>query len=278
MDFRTAAEAVLRAHSSIFHSFRPALNTRPYAFQRFAIGPGRQFSSRPFLQAQDTAAKGPELPSSSSETVEKPESSGIPNDVNRILQDSLDGGSQSPSTQARQYSGEPSDRLSTESGDSSSSLDFSSRVSGTSADRFAERFARSEYSWPSNRRAEDRRRASFLDTSSMQTPQPTFTSDNPLITYRQPVIIPEPTIKLGPSVGRTVAIEPNKGVDLGRGFRMLEMLCARNKVRTEFKRQRFHERPGLKRKRLKSERWRRRFREGFKAVVQRVERLKKQGW
>jgi hypothetical protein len=57
-----------------------------------------------------------------------------------------------------------------------------------------------------------------------------------------------------------------KGVDLGRGFRVLEINCQRNQERGDFMRQRFHERPGLKRKRLHSLRWRKRFKEGFRAV------------
>lgn len=67
-------------------------------------------------------------------------------------------------------------------------------------------------------------------------------------------------------------------IDVGRGFKLLEMSCARNKVRREANNQRFHERPGLKRKRLRRERWRKKFMEGFKATVGRVKQLKNQGW
>ena len=83
-------------------------------------------------------------------------------------------------------------------------------------------------------------------------------------------------MRLTPSTGRTVTI--GKGIDIGRGFRLLEQSCARNKVRSDFTRQRFHERGGLKRKRLASERWRKRFMEGFKSTVKRVKQLKNQGW
>ena len=69
-----------------------------------------------------------------------------------------------------------------------------------------------------------------------------------------------------------------KGMDVGRAFRALEIACARNKVRADFNRQRFHERPGLKRKRLKSERWRRTFKEGFRGMVKAVNAMKKKGW
>jgi len=83
-------------------------------------------------------------------------------------------------------------------------------------------------------------------------------------------------LRLNPSTGRTINIGGN--IDVGRGFRLLEQSCARNRVRSDFTKQRFHERGGLKRKRLRRERWRRRFMEGFKATVARVKHLKTQGW
>lgn len=70
----------------------------------------------------------------------------------------------------------------------------------------------------------------------------------------------------------------NRGMDIGKAFRTLEQMCGRNKVRSDFMRQRFHERPGLKRKRLKGERWRRNFKAGFKETVGLVVRMKRQGW
>jgi small subunit ribosomal protein MRP21 len=89
----------------------------------------------------------------------------------------------------------------------------------------------------------------------------------------KPIRVP---INLGPSTGRTVHI--GAGIDVGRGFRLLEQSCARNRVKRDANTQRFHERPGLKRKRLRRERWRRKFMEGFKATVGRVKQLKNQGW
>ena len=90
--------------------------------------------------------------------------------------------------------------------------------------------------------------------------------------------VPQPQLRLGPSVGRSVTVEPEKGVDLGRAFRSLDMNCARNTVKGDFMRQRFHERPGLKRKRLRSTRWRKRFKEGFRAMVSKVEEMRRSGW
>ena len=84
------------------------------------------------------------------------------------------------------------------------------------------------------------------------------------------------TFVLKPSLGRSIDITSK--IDVGRGFRLLEQSCARNKVRSDFTKQRFHERPGLKRKRLGRERWRRRFMEGFKATIGRVKQMRRQGW
>lgn len=81
---------------------------------------------------------------------------------------------------------------------------------------------------------------------------------------------------LKPLTGRMVDI--NRSVDVGRAFKLLEQSCARNKVRADATRQRFYERGGLKRKRLRRERWRKRFMEGFKATVGRVKELRGQGW
>ena len=88
----------------------------------------------------------------------------------------------------------------------------------------------------------------------------------------------ERTIRLSPSIGRTVDIDPASGMDLARGLRMLDIKCAVNKVRQDFTEQRFHERAGLKRKRLKSVRWRRKFKDGFQAVVSKVQDMRRRGW
>lgn len=81
---------------------------------------------------------------------------------------------------------------------------------------------------------------------------------------------------LRPSTGRTV--EKYGNVDVARAFQLLDIACNKNNVSRDVFRQRYHERPGLKRKRLASERWRKIFRQGFKATVARVSELRKQGW
>ena len=87
---------------------------------------------------------------------------------------------------------------------------------------------------------------------------------------------PPPDLRLRPSTGRTIHVQGH--VDVARSLQLLGMLVRRNKLPQTVRAQRFHERPGLKRKRLRSERWRARFKEGFKATVKRVKDLTKQGW
>lgn len=92
-----------------------------------------------------------------------------------------------------------------------------------------------------------------------------------------------------PTTGRTVFLE-----HAGRGsaaskqglsatsaqhaFQVLNRTIKDQKIKTLHYRQRFHERKGMMRKRLRMERWRTRFKKGFKATTSRVLELKKQGW
>ncbi|KAH7031580.1 uncharacterized protein B0I36DRAFT_363252 [Microdochium trichocladiopsis] len=79
-----------------------------------------------------------------------------------------------------------------------------------------------------------------------------------------------------PRLGRTVNL--TKNVDVGRAFKLLAQGVAANKLHKTVRLQKEYERPGLKRKRLKSERWQKRFKLGFKATVKRVRQLTAQGW
>ena len=86
------------------------------------------------------------------------------------------------------------------------------------------------------------------------------------------------TVRSRPTVGRTVEVDNGRGADLGQALRRLDVLCNANRVRSDQSRQRFHERPGAKRKRLKSERYRKLFKESFKAAVGRVKEMRRKGW
>ncbi len=99
-----------------------------------------------------------------------------------------------------------------------------------------------------------------------------------LINSQEPATRASLTIRSRPSLGRTVEINSERGVDLGKGLRSLEITCSLNSVRKDSFRQDFHERPGMKRKRLKSERWRKRFKIGFRRVVEKVKVMRRKGW
>ncbi|KAI9720204.1 MAG: hypothetical protein M1812_003022 [Candelaria pacifica] len=121
-------------------------------------------------------------------------------------------------------------------------------------------------------------RPSSIDISKMLSPTSTSPSSDLLRSNEPPPPPPVPTLRLGPSTGRSVQIDNSRGMDLGKGLKTLDLNCARNNVRNDFNRQRFHERGGLKRKRLHSVRWRKRFKLGFKAVVQKVADMRRKGW
>lgn len=86
---------------------------------------------------------------------------------------------------------------------------------------------------------------------------------------------PSISLRLRPTLGRTV--EGLAGEPM-RGFRILERKCSENNVKRDFNSQLFHVRRGQRRKNLKSERWRRLFKQGFAAELNRVRRMRKQGW
>jgi Ribosomal protein S21 len=87
---------------------------------------------------------------------------------------------------------------------------------------------------------------------------------------------PGKTLRLKPTLGRTVEITGN--FDVTRALRSLEGLCARNRVKQDVQKQRFHVRKGMRKKLLRSSRWRVLFKEGFVAECERVRRMRRQGW
>lgn len=86
--------------------------------------------------------------------------------------------------------------------------------------------------------------------------------------------------RLSATYGRTIDLDPTRhqSRDLVKGVGMLTALVVRNNIRSDFLKQKFHERPGLKRKRLASQRWRARFKAGFHRVTSRVTELTRKGW
>jgi len=111
---------------------------------------------------------------------------------------------------------------------------------------------------------------SGFELSDLSSPENTAVS--------QPRVLHELNIHLSARTGRTLGVDPNNQTELGLRLRQLDMLVGRNKIRGDHARQKFHERGGLKRKRLASERWRKRFRAGFQRAVTRVQDLRRKGW
>jgi len=83
-------------------------------------------------------------------------------------------------------------------------------------------------------------------------------------------------VRLKPSTGRTVNL--SAGVDFTKAIRRLEKNCSKEKVKRLMSQQQSHERPALKRKRQKRERWRQRFDQGMNAAIIRTRQLQAQGW
>ncbi|KAG1756809.1 uncharacterized protein EDB91DRAFT_36987 [Suillus paluster] len=65
--------------------------------------------------------------------------------------------------------------------------------------------------------------------------------------------------------------------DLGEAFRRLQTRLRRNRVTQEVSRQRRHEKKGVKRRRLSSERWRRMFANEVRKKVQLVSTIRRRG-
>lgn len=94
--------------------------------------------------------------------------------------------------------------------------------------------------------------------------------------YRQPVRRVE--LKLGPSLGRQVHVEPEKGYDLEAAMRTLNAACMQNKILQTQRRQKFHVRRGQMRKNLRMERWRKLFKFSFTHTVTKIQKMRAQGW
>ncbi|KAF4583145.1 hypothetical protein GQ602_006289 [Ophiocordyceps camponoti-floridani] len=92
-----------------------------------------------------------------------------------------------------------------------------------------------------------------------------------------------PRIHTRPVTGRTVFVIPsrignNTAQTVSSAFRTISRLVRDMGLRAKSREQKKHMRPGLKRKMLRSKRWRARFKEAFKAATSRALELKKQGW
>jgi small subunit ribosomal protein MRP21 len=101
---------------------------------------------------------------------------------------------------------------------------------------------------------------------------------NALDTQNTKDILESVHLRLGPMLGRTMAVEPGGGRDLQASFRALDARCSQNKMRDDVRAQRYHVRRGQAKKELASKRWRALFKEGYFREVGRMRRMKGQGW
>lgn len=113
-----------------------------------------------------------------------------------------------------------------------------------------------------------------------QNPDSSFTAGAALsgqILGTEPLAPPKrPFFRRRPETGTIVSIQ-NK-IDLGQALAILGSKVSQNRVAYMLRSQREHERPGLRKKRLRSERWKKQFSLGFKAAVKRANELAKMGW
>ncbi|KAJ5194087.1 Ribosomal protein S21 [Penicillium cf. griseofulvum] len=100
--------------------------------------------------------------------------------------------------------------------------------------------------------------------------------------YRARSRAPLPTrkveLKLGPTLGRQVHVEPERGTDLGAALRKLQATLSQNSVRNDAHSQKFHVRKGMVRKQQKMMRWKKLFKFSFQGTVKKIQRMQAQGW
>ena len=291
MDFFRAGEALLRSSQPLLPFLAPSayrVPTRPGAISRHCRAPQRQceqarrtFSTPQSLQQQSAAARrqeedGPPRPAASPD-----------DDMFAMFDKTLDRDKGVPGTpagrtshfrspRAQQASRQPAPESQSYPKDSIQEL-LTDMLEDTPRRQRSGEQRQPETPSATKRRSSASSSFDALDIESIFKISENTTSksstDPPPPTKVEPL-----PFKLNSSVGRTIPVRQDQGMDIGRAFRMLEMRCAQNSVRKDMMRQRFHERPGLKRKRLKSERWRRRFKEDFQGTVRMVMKMKAQGW
>ncbi|OBT76455.1 hypothetical protein VF21_04005 [Pseudogymnoascus sp. 05NY08] len=263
MELRKAADALLRSQASpLAQILAPSTSTR-WATSSMRLSQ-RAFSSSTRRYIPDSNQKT---------------STSAPTNANRGTQNSPDAHASSPGWAAGARSNRSSSRILPSK--SSESADADSWDSGISSNSAAQDLLTGFNAGRKERGANsplNSRKSLNLDRMLSPNVSDSDLKDvisNLTASVTAPVP-PKPALRLNARTGRSVVVAG--GVDIGRSFNLLGMACARNKVKLDFNRQRFHERGGLKRKRLKRERWARRFMAGFKGTIARIKEMKRQGW
>ncbi|KAL8801722.1 MAG: hypothetical protein Q9182_004261 [Xanthomendoza sp. 2 TL-2023] len=298
MQVGSRAPCLLRSHSPLLVFLAPSVSSKlPVAAVRLCptyLAIANAFHSQPILRQASSPAAAPKQPSpeddptpSNTDTLLKPQRRN-PEDIKR-RQTSLLDMFRNPSRNA-QPSMSDEDRArrmddllgvrkppqSTTSNDPSAPTTQDGEPGESTADMVAR--MRAETRRRDFAAAQEQRSRQGSIVRGMQMPPM-----NPAQFQQDMFPLEEPTravatIKSRPSLGRSVEVMPERGVDLGRALRSLDINCAYNNVRNDSHSQRFYERPGLKRKRLRSVRWRKNFKTGFKAIVSKVKAMRRKGW
>ena len=109
----------------------------------------------------------------------------------------------------------------------------------------------------------------------------TSVNNRPLSSYGQPAFPLNPatqvvrTIRSTPVLGRTIQVKQG---DVGTALKNLNKLCYTERIKADRRTQKFYERPGAKRKRLRSVRHKFRFFHAFRATVRRITEMRRKGW
>jgi small subunit ribosomal protein MRP21 len=267
MEIRRVGDAILRSQISPLTFLTPSTPSRcPSIAQRTLNSPHRKQLHRLFASSARCAAKSASVTTSASPPVQ--DAIGDTSEKTSKPLDWLAGSSSSRASRLSSHQAQPDNRATSSNATQSELL----MNKGNSADDLLRGLnAARAASRSSNNLDVDR--MAFPQTPKLEVADLMKDISKNINNAPPPARTP---MRLTPSTGRTVYITPQ--IDVGKGFRLMEQLVARNKVKSTFNYQRFHERPGLKRKRLHSLRWRKRFMAGFKAAVNRVKQLKKQGW
>jgi len=282
MELRRAAETLLRSNSQFLPLLVPLRSTRSFTqlprhgAPSFICQSCRHLSVQSRLR-QQAAARAPP-PESESSNANKPSSSSttqLSDGDKSFLDEAMD------SSHTSGASAKHSQHFKSPRAQGMQKLEYSSEQQSKSVlDDVMKEFETSSSNWGAPRQVNSTSKyGSRYSTEQMMFPEPQGSLGGASTAApAKPRVLRELPIHLSARTGRTIAVDLNKQGDLGGKLRQLEILVARNRIRGEFNKQKFHERPGLKRKRLASERWRKRFRQGFNRVVMRVQELRKKGW
>ncbi|KAL4735359.1 hypothetical protein BDV11DRAFT_34746 [Aspergillus similis] len=85
-------------------------------------------------------------------------------------------------------------------------------------------------------------------------------------------------LKLNPTLGRDVAVVPERGQDLDVALKRLSGILKENNVKYQYLDQKYHVRRGQMRKNLRIRRWRKLFAYSFAHTVGKIQRMRAQGW